>query len=152
MKLSLDIFFSGSVWKFNSTLCQMLSFYVGPRHDDWDNCVEFVCFAYRSSVQASTKESPFYLLYGRDPRLPIDAAYQAYRRWSEIDVTDYARDVALRLTEAHDLALKYIDSAQEKQKRNYDRRVNDTNYSVGDKVYKYTPVWQTGECKKFVHM
>ncbi|MCP3666420.1 MAG: transposase family protein, partial [Gammaproteobacteria bacterium] len=81
----------GLTEKFNSTLCQMLSFYVSPRHDDWDQCVPFVSFAYRSSVQASTKESPFYLLYGRDARLPIDAAYQSYRRWSEIGVADYAR-------------------------------------------------------------
>ncbi|MCP3662452.1 MAG: hypothetical protein GY696_08165 [Gammaproteobacteria bacterium] len=67
-------------------------------------------------------------------------------------MTDYARNIALRLTEAHELALKYIESAQEKQKRNYDKRVNATNYSIGDDVYKYTPVWQVGECKKFVHM
>ncbi|MCP3666862.1 MAG: hypothetical protein GY696_30940, partial [Gammaproteobacteria bacterium] len=137
--------------KFNSTLCQMLSFYVSPRHDDWDQCVPFVSFAYHSSVQASTKESPFYLLYGRDARLPIDAAYQSYRRWSEIGVADYARSVALRLTEASDLARKYIGMAQERQKRNYDKRVKATEYSVGDKVYNYTPVWQAGECKKFVH-
>ncbi|MCP3667793.1 MAG: DDE-type integrase/transposase/recombinase, partial [Gammaproteobacteria bacterium] len=142
----------GLTEKFNATLCQMLSFYVRPRHDDWDDYVPFVSFAYRTSMQASTRESPFYLMYGRDARLPIDAAYQAYRRWSEIDVTDYARNIALRLTEAHELALKYIESAQEKQKRNYDKRVNATNYSICDDMYKYTPVWQVGECKKFVHM
>ena len=34
---------------------------------DWDRRLPFVLFAYRASQQQSTLESPFFLLYGRDP-------------------------------------------------------------------------------------
>jgi hypothetical protein len=59
----------GLVEKFNSTLTAMLS-KVAESGKDWDRHLPFVLFAYRNSVQESTKESPFYLLYGRDARLP----------------------------------------------------------------------------------
>ena len=37
---------------------------------DWDQNLPYVLFAYRASEQQFTHESPFYLLYGHDPRLP----------------------------------------------------------------------------------
>ncbi len=40
--------------------------------DEWDNYLDSVLFAYRTSKQASTKFSPFVLLYDREPRLPVD--------------------------------------------------------------------------------
>lgn len=40
---------------------------------DWDQRLPYVLFAYRASAQQSTQESPFYLLYGRDARLPMEA-------------------------------------------------------------------------------
>ena len=52
----------------------MLSMYVSSRHDDWDEVVDFVVFAYNTSRQESTGATPFYLLYGREAVLPIDVA------------------------------------------------------------------------------
>ena len=37
---------------------------------NWDSHLPFTLFAYRTSIQESTKESPFFLLYGRDAKLP----------------------------------------------------------------------------------
>ena len=44
---------------------------------DWDKQLPFVLFAYRATEQASTGESPFYLLYGRDPQLPSESTLTA---------------------------------------------------------------------------
>ena len=49
----------------------------------------YVLFAYRTSPQASTKETPFKLLYGRDARLPMDAALSAPVDCSTLDLVDY---------------------------------------------------------------
>ena len=37
---------------------------------DWDCRLPYVLFAYRTTVQASTCKSPFFLMYGHDARLP----------------------------------------------------------------------------------
>ena len=44
----------------------MLAKTVERNGKNWDTQIPFVLFAYRSSPQESTCESPFFLLYGRD--------------------------------------------------------------------------------------
>ena len=38
--------------------------------DNWDGLIEGVLFAYHTSIHASTKVSPFEIMYGRKARLP----------------------------------------------------------------------------------
>lgn len=69
----------GLVERFNGTLAQSLSMYVSKDQKDWDRHISTVLFAYRVSPSDVTGESPFYLLYGRDPRLPMDVSLLAPR-------------------------------------------------------------------------
>ena len=62
----------GLVERFNKTLCQMLASYCNSNQTNWDLYLPLVLFAYRTSQQTTSKESPFTLLYGREPRLPSD--------------------------------------------------------------------------------
>ena len=43
------------------------------RDRDWDIYLPYLLFAYRVSAQESTRESPFFLMYGRDARIPTDS-------------------------------------------------------------------------------
>ena len=45
---------------------------IEDNQNEWDEYLDSVIFVYRTSKQASTRFSPFFLLYGREPRLPID--------------------------------------------------------------------------------
>lgn len=38
---------------------------------NWDGFIPFGLFAYRTAMQDSNKETPFYLIYGRDPCLDV---------------------------------------------------------------------------------
>ena len=58
---------------FNRTLALMLAKTVERGGRDWDKHLLYVMFAYQASQQQSTQESPFFLLYVRDPRLPVDS-------------------------------------------------------------------------------
>ena len=62
----------GLVERFNSSLCDGLSMYVSTHQKDWDKHLPLFLFAHRVAPNATTGESPFYLLYGREPRLPLD--------------------------------------------------------------------------------
>ena len=61
---------NGLCERLNNTIKQMLSMYVDSMRDDWDTFLPFVLHAYRGTVQASTRVSPFQALYGREPVLP----------------------------------------------------------------------------------
>src|SRR4051794_11538846 len=63
---------NGLTERFNKTLAEMLSKYVDIKQKDWDTYIPYVLFTYRTTIQASTKHTPFYLLYGRSPQYPAD--------------------------------------------------------------------------------
>ena len=62
----------GLVERFNQTLKQMLRQLITGEGRDWNKLLPYILFAYREVPQASTGFSPFELLYGRDPRGPLD--------------------------------------------------------------------------------
>ena len=65
----------GLVERFNSTLCQSLSMYVAKNQKDWDDFIPLILFAHRTSISEAIGDSPFYCLYGREPRLPVDVKF-----------------------------------------------------------------------------
>ncbi len=62
----------GMVERFNSTIENMLSKFVSDDQKDWDILVPYVLFAYRSTTHEITGESPFFLIYGREPYFLLD--------------------------------------------------------------------------------
>jgi hypothetical protein len=52
---------------------------------DWE--LPYLFFAYHTKFQGYTKESPFYLLYGRDPRIPSELPIiSVYGRFGRLQV------------------------------------------------------------------
>ena len=109
----------------------------------------FVLFAYRASQQQSTLESPFFLLYGRDPRLPTDSAIYPEKAGRHLDLKEYGTELASHMAEAWELTRQCIRKAQKKQKANYDKRSRPPNFQVGDRVFLYKPADKTGPLRKF---
>ena len=58
--------------RFNQTLQRALLKMVDNNTNEWEKYIDSVLFSYRTSKQDSTKYSPFFIMYGRTPRLPVD--------------------------------------------------------------------------------
>ena len=58
--------------RFNQTLQRQLLKFVESEQNSCDQFLDAILFSYRVSCLDSTKHSPFYLVYGRQPRLPIE--------------------------------------------------------------------------------
>ena len=56
------------------TLITALRAYCNDHQDDWDDYLDMLELGFNSAVQSSTQKSPYELLYGMTPRLPIDVA------------------------------------------------------------------------------
>ena len=94
----------GLVERYNRTLIAMLAKTVQKGGPDWDDRLPYVLFAYRASQQSSTLESPFYLVYGRDPRLPTPAVLNPKRSCMAVDLKEYGLDLYAKMTEAWEMA------------------------------------------------
>jgi len=84
---------------------------------------------FNSSVQASTQRSPFELLYGTPPRLPIDVAVSSLRPQVPAAATRVER-----MRQALDFARGRLLEAQQRQAENADRHRRSVSLAVGDDV------------------
>ena len=78
---------------------------------DWDIYLPYLLFAYQVSAQESTRESPFFLMYGRDARIPTDSVLYHVQSPYAIDVEDYKEELLSGLTLAWKLARANIQKA-----------------------------------------
>ena len=139
----------GLVERFNRTLINMLAKTVERDGKDWDQRLPFVLFAYRASQQMSTQESPFFLLYGRDPRLPTQTVLSSKKTRHDCNLKEYGASLARRTAEAWEDARKCIGKAQKRQKNCYDRKARPPRFGVGDRVFLFKPADKTGPLRKF---
>jgi len=59
--------------RFNRTFDDMVSKYISTKGNDWDLITPMVVSAYNNTEHKTTKEIPYFLIFGREPRTPIDA-------------------------------------------------------------------------------
>ena len=118
---------------------------------DWDTQLPLVLFADRVSLNATTGESPFYLLYGREPRLPIDATLILPDLNVSSSVSQLRAEIVKNLEEAQHIALSNTQLAQQKMKVYYDQKSAPAPYDIGSQVWVYTPKKRKGLSKKLQH-
>ena len=58
--------------RMNQTVTNVIVKYLNPDQDDWDEHIDAILFSYRTSIHASTKFTPFYLMCGREALLPVE--------------------------------------------------------------------------------
>jgi hypothetical protein len=65
----------GQSEKTIQTLKNMVRAYIDENQEDWDTHMHQFAFAYNSAVHASTQQTPFEMMFGRCPKIPIDLLY-----------------------------------------------------------------------------
>ena len=86
-------------------------------------------------MQESTWESPFFLLYGRNPTLPTEAAMIMGPDREQVDVDSYKAELTRRLSDAWRLGQSHVMKAQKRQKKVFDCFANPPCFTIGDQVF-----------------
>lgn len=135
---------NGLIERFNKTLCSCLSKLVYQFKRNWDEVLPSALFAYRSTINSTTKYTPFFLLYGRTPRFPSELdppvkPEQLSDKNFEKLVVKLAKELEIRVIKYQTIASENIQKAQKKQKQYHDNRITTNNthkFQIGDLVLK----------------
>ena len=131
----------GLVERFNQTLKSMLKKTAIEQGKDWDKPIPYLLFAYREVPQSSTGFSPFELVFGRQVRGPMDVLKESWEaeKKSDESIVSYILSVQERLEEMADIVKQNLSGAQKTQKRWYDRKAHEREFTEGDKVLVLLP-------------
>ena len=137
----------GLVERYNRTLLAMLSTAATERPFDWEDHLRRLCMAFNTSVQSTTGHTPFYLMFGRQARMPIDIMY-GNPAVPESSPSEYAQHLRDTLESAYQHVRVHTGHKLERQKELYDRRVHGSPFEEGDLVWLHSPVPKRGLPRK----
>jgi hypothetical protein len=123
---------NGKVERLHRTLNDVISKKIQEDTRTWDLHLNQTLAAIRFHVNESQKFSPFYLLYVRDPVLPLDTILKPRRRYMGEDQYQIALQ---QQHKAFVLVHRNMKAAKGKQKRYADRHSKEEHFQVGDPVY-----------------
>lgn len=140
---------NGQVERMNRTLLQMLKTLTKKQKSNWKESLNKLMFAYNCTRSEVTGFSPFYLLFGRSPRLPVDLLFGLTPETGTADHKEYMRKWKAQMQEAYDITAENAKKSSERNKRNYDNKVRSSVLHEGDRVLvrNMTPRGGTGKLR-----
>lgn len=124
---------NGQTERMNRTLLGMLRTLPKDHKRNWKKHLSKMTHAYNCTRNTSTGYSPFYLIFGRHPRLPIDLIFGLDNQMSG-KKCDYVTEWKKGLEEAYRIAAKSAGKAGNRAKDRYDRKLQSAALVKGDRV------------------
>ena len=99
----------------NHTLLNMLGTLESDQKKDWKHYVNSLVYYYKCTPHESTKVSPYGLIFGRKPRLPIYVMFQsAYEEPLGKSTEAYFHDQQERMEKPHQIVKKNCQTARDR--------------------------------------
>ncbi|CAI5678545.1 unnamed protein product [Oreochromis niloticus] len=121
--------------RFNRTLGNMLRSLPPRSKQKWPQMIQSMTFVYNCTAHKTTGFAPFYLMFGRVPRLPVDLMFRDVLHDNTIcDYDTYVKSLMDDLRSAMLQAQEHSTMEQRHQSGQYNRNVKGLPLSLGDQV------------------
>ena len=135
---------NGQCERFNGTLLNMLGTLTPEQKKDWKGHVPALVHAYNCTRNAATGYSPYFLLFGREPRLPVDVEFGLQRggQRGSPGESSYISQLKRRLQFAYRKAKCMAQKQQARHRGLYNLKCRGATLSVGDLVLVKQTAWK----------
>ena len=122
----------------------MLGTLTPEQKKDWKSHVPALVHAYNCTKNAATGFHPCYLLFGREPRFPVDVEFGLQRggQKGSLGESSYVSQLKRRLKFAHNKAKQMAKRQQAKHRELYDQKCMGAELEVGDLVLVKQTAWK----------
>jgi transposase InsO family protein len=125
---------NGQCERFNRTIVQMLRTLEDDHKRSWHRYAQKLAHAYNCTTNDATGFTPFYLLFGRNPRLPIDLLFESLHPEEKKSYTTYVNEWKTAMQEAYRKAGAASSKSTSKGRAVYNSKSRSTVLSPGDRV------------------
>ena len=103
---------------------------------NWKDALPKIAFAYNSTMNKATGFSPFFLMFGRESTLPIDAMFglEVSDKVKRKSHREFVEEWKSSMEEAFKVANENSKKAGDYNKRHYDKGVKEVEIAEGDHV------------------
>ena len=122
---------NGMIERFNATFIPQIAKLQDRQNNNWDEFLAPVVFAYNTGCHSTTEYSPYELLFGREPKLPVD---QPKSLFIFNKPNDYYEQLQRSMKVIHSYARENMDRKQHQYKNRYDKQRPDPHYTINDRV------------------
>ena len=129
----------GQTERMNRTIINMLKSLGDKEKKDWAKLLPKLTFAYNVAVNKTTGYSPYYLMFGRSPRLPLDSVFEFEPNEGEkhnlqVSYQKYVEEWEQSMNQAFEIAKKHSSSSGKYNKEYYNKKARGVDINVGDRV------------------
>ena len=123
---------NGQCERFNSTLINMLGTLPKEKKSEWKNHIGTLVHAYNCTWNSATGFSPYYLMFGRQPHLPVDVALGlAPCTITESNTTKFVQKLREQTKWAHKKMETFQAKEAKRHKWKYDKKGRAAALEVG---------------------
>lgn len=104
---------------------------------NWSQQIPYLVhtYKYNSTRNYATGYSPYFLMFGREARLPVDICFgTSPGGMDDVAHLQYVSNIKKDLKHVYQLATEEANKLHQKNKRSYDKRVSFQSLSCGDQV------------------
>lgn len=121
--------------RFNRTLLSMLGTLNQEKKRQWSQHVVPLVHAYNSTKCDATGFSPYFLMFGREAKLPVDQCFEAHLdEDGDQQHSSYVAKLKDDLQKAYKMAQEAANKVHLRNKKAYDKRIGFHNLEPGDRV------------------
>ncbi|XP_057703686.1 uncharacterized protein LOC130922736 [Corythoichthys intestinalis] len=123
------------VERYNRTLLSMLGTLQEKQKMKWRDYVKPLTHAYNCTKNDVTGFTPYELMFGRQPRLPIDIAFGLPVKEGSIPThAQYVKNLKSYLKSSYQIATENANKVADKNKKTFDVRIRESTLEIGDRV------------------
>ena len=127
---------NGACERMNSTLLSMMRTLSESDKPGWHRHVNKLVAAYNATTHSSTGYSPHFLLFGREPLLPLDVILGGHRGGAQRahSYNNFVMEWESRMKEAYEIARQNVQKVKNYSEERWKRRLIASTLQPGDKV------------------
>ncbi|KAL3987009.1 ubiquitin carboxyl-terminal hydrolase 12/46 [Sarotherodon galilaeus] len=122
------------VERFNRTLLNMLGTLTTEEKTHWKDFVKPLVHAYNCTRSDVTGYSPYELMFGRQPRLPIDLVFGLPVDNNQPTHSQYVQNLKSNLEKSYKIAIGNTEKLMGRNKSRFDQHITPSELDVGDRV------------------